>query len=45
MAAGHEPETLGRMRGALHEWYGPRQRACPWRRRPDPYRILVSEVA
>lgn len=25
-------------------WYRPRRRAYPWRVRPDPYRILVSEV-
>jgi A/G-specific adenine glycosylase len=30
---------------SLLEWYGPRQRAYPWRTTPrDPYRILVSEV-
>ena len=26
------------------EWYRPRRRAYPWRVRPDPYRVLVSEV-
>ena len=29
---------------ALLEWYEPRRRAYPWRRRPTPYRVLVSEV-
>jgi A/G-specific adenine glycosylase len=30
---------------ALMAWYRPRERLYPWRRsRPDPYRILVSEV-
>jgi len=30
---------------ALLRWYGPRRTAYPWRRdRPDPYRVLVSEV-
>jgi A/G-specific adenine glycosylase len=31
-------------RAALLEWYRPRRRAYPWRRRPTPYRVLVSEV-
>jgi A/G-specific adenine glycosylase len=26
------------------EWYRPRRRSFPWRVRPDPYRVLVSEV-
>jgi A/G-specific adenine glycosylase len=26
------------------EWYQPRRRSFPWRVRPDPYRVLVSEV-
>jgi A/G-specific adenine glycosylase len=29
---------------ALRRWYEPRRRAYPWRRDPDPYRVLVSEV-
>jgi A/G-specific adenine glycosylase len=30
---------------ALLAWFRPRERAYPWRRsRPDPYRVLVSEV-
>jgi A/G-specific adenine glycosylase len=29
--------------GLLH-WYEPRRAAYPWRVRPDPYRVLVSEV-
>jgi A/G-specific adenine glycosylase len=30
---------------ALLAWYRPRERAYPWRRsKPDPYRVLVSEV-
>src|SRR5436309_1877986 len=29
---------------ALLAWYEPRRLAYPWRRRPDPYRVLVSEV-
>ena len=28
----------------LMAWYAPRARAYPWRRRPSPYRVLVSEV-
>src|SRR5918999_4163932 len=31
-------------RRALTEWYRPRRRAYPWRVRPTPYRVLVSEV-
>ena len=26
------------------DWYRPRRRRYPWRRRADPYRVLVSEV-
>lgn len=26
------------------DWYEPRKDAYPWRRRPTPYRVLVSEV-
>ena len=29
---------------ALLAWFEPRRRAYPWRRRPTPYRVLVSEV-
>jgi A/G-specific adenine glycosylase len=29
---------------ALRDWYGERRDRYPWRRRPDPYRVLVSEV-
>ena len=29
---------------ALLAWYEPRRHAYPWRRRPTPYRVLVSEV-
>jgi len=33
------------VRPALRDWYRPRRRAYPWRTmRPDPYRVLVSEV-
>jgi A/G-specific adenine glycosylase len=28
----------------LLAWFEPRRRAYPWRRRPTPYRVLVSEV-
>jgi A/G-specific adenine glycosylase len=28
----------------LRAWYAPRARAYPWRSRPTPYRVLVSEV-
>jgi A/G-specific adenine glycosylase len=32
-------------RRALFDWYRPRERSYPWRRsKPDPYRVLVSEV-
>jgi A/G-specific adenine glycosylase len=30
--------------GRLLTWYHPRRAAYPWRRRPTPYRVLVSEV-
>jgi A/G-specific adenine glycosylase len=29
---------------ALLEWYRPRADRYPWRGRPDPYRVLVSEI-
>ena len=29
---------------ALLRWYAPRASLYPWRRRPTPYRVLVSEV-
>jgi A/G-specific adenine glycosylase len=32
------------MLAGLLEWYEPRRAAYPWRLRPDPYRVLVSEV-
>lgn len=32
------------MTDALRAWYEPRRGAYPWRRRPTPYRVLVSEV-
>jgi A/G-specific adenine glycosylase len=31
-------------RRALRVWFEPRRAAYPWRRRPTPYRVLVSEV-
>lgn len=31
-------------RAALLRWYEPRRRAYPWRARPTPYRVLVSEI-
>jgi A/G-specific adenine glycosylase len=31
-------------RRALRAWFEPRRAAYPWRRRPTPYRVLVSEV-
>jgi A/G-specific adenine glycosylase len=31
-------------RRKLLEWFEPRARAYPWRERPEPYRVLVSEV-
>lgn len=33
-----------RFRRRLLAWYGRHQRALPWRRTRDPYRILVSEI-
>ncbi|HEX2030106.1 MAG TPA: A/G-specific adenine glycosylase [Actinomycetota bacterium] len=30
--------------GPLLRWFQPRRRAYPWRDRPTPYRVLVSEV-
>lgn len=38
------PSDVRASRAALLEWYRPRRRAYPWRRRPTPYRVLVSEV-
>ena len=32
------------MNRALLQWYGPRRDRYPWRRDPDPYRVLVSEI-
>lgn len=32
------------MRQALLAWYNRNQRDLPWRRDPDPYRVLVSEI-
>ena len=29
---------------AVLDWYEPRRAAYPWRKRPTPYRVLVSEV-
>jgi A/G-specific adenine glycosylase len=34
----------GDLRAALLAWYEPRRSMYPWRREPDPYRTLVSEV-
>jgi len=31
-------------RRALMQWYRPRRGAYPWRLRPSPYRVLVSEI-
>src|SRR5207237_3795465 len=31
-------------RDALYAWYRPRATMYPWRRQPNPYRVLVSEV-
>jgi A/G-specific adenine glycosylase len=36
--------TIQSGRAALRAWFEPRRDAYPWRRRPDPYRVLVSEV-
>jgi len=33
-----------RARIELLRWYEPRRRAYPWRTRPTPYRVLVSEI-
>lgn len=32
------------VRNTLLEWYGRNRRDLPWRRKPDPYRVLVSEI-
>ena len=32
------------MNGPLLRWFEPRRRAYPWRARPTPFRVLVSEV-
>lgn len=40
-------EELGRLRGALLQWYDAEARQLPWRQRndrPDPYQVYVSEV-
>ena len=36
--------TCMAMRAALADWYTRFQRPLPWRKRPDPYGIWVSEV-
>ena len=36
--------SIAEARRALLEWYEPRRRLYPWRIRPTPYRVLVSEV-
>ena len=36
--------SIARAHRALLEWYEPRRRLYPWRIRPTPYRVLVSEV-
>jgi len=36
--------AIAEVHRALLEWYEPRKRAYPWRVRPTPYRVLVSEV-
>ena len=43
-AEGPEPELDLRPLGdALVAWFGAVQRDLPWRRNPDPYRVLVAE--
>jgi A/G-specific adenine glycosylase len=37
-------ERRGELRTALLAWYEPRRAIYPWRRQPNPYRTLVSEV-
>jgi len=36
--------TEASARRALARWYEPRRLRYPWRLRPDPYRVLVSEI-
>src|SRR5437667_1834675 len=38
------PEVRRRLRRSLLTWFAEHQRALPWRRDRDPYRIWVSEV-
>jgi A/G-specific adenine glycosylase len=40
----HSASPLKDVHRRLLEWYAPRARAYPWRVRPTPYRVLVSEV-
>src|SRR5262249_36292106 len=35
---------IANFRKLLLRWYARHQRKLPWRRQPDPYRILVSEI-
>ncbi len=39
-----KPPEIGFFRRRLITWYSRHQRAFPWRRTRDPYRILVAEV-
>jgi A/G-specific adenine glycosylase len=41
---GFRASALEDVHDRLLEWFAPRVRAYPWRIRPTPYRVLVSEV-
>src|SRR5438132_2793331 len=39
-----DPVRTAKFQDALLAWYSEHQRALPWRSRPDPYRVWVSEI-
>ncbi|PYV07477.1 MAG: A/G-specific adenine glycosylase [Acidobacteria bacterium] len=39
-----DPVRIAKFQDALLAWYSEHQRALPWRSRPDPYRVWVSEI-